>query len=123
MGRGKIERVFQTIQQQFAAEITGSGEDDPARHPVADLGELNDLLDHWVRAVYHQRAHTETGESPQARFAAAGPPVLPDAALLREALSCSAERPAPQTPPVPPVGTTSSPRPVPADPQADARLD
>lgn len=92
MGRGKIERVFQTIQQQFGAEVTGSGEDDPARHPVADLGELNDLLDHWVRAVYHQRAHTETGESPRARFDAAGPPARPDAALLREAFSWSAVR-------------------------------
>jgi putative transposase len=90
-GRGKIEKVFQTIQQQFLVEITGD-ETDPARHPVADLDELNDLLDHWVREVYHQRVHAETGESPQARHEAAGPAASPDAALLREAFSWSAVR-------------------------------
>jgi putative transposase len=91
-GRGKIEKVFLTIQQQFLVEVTGDGRDDPARHPVADLAELNDLLDHWVREVYHQRVHTETGQAPQARYAAAGPAALPDAALLREAFSWSAVR-------------------------------
>src|SRR6266568_6174066 len=90
MGRGKIERAFETIQQQFMVEVTAG--DDPARHPVADLGDLNDLLDHWVREVYHQRVHSETGQSPQARHEAAGPAAPPDAALLREAFSWSAVR-------------------------------
>ena len=90
-GRGKIEKVFQTIQQQFLVEVT-AGADDPARHPVTGLEELNDLLDHWVREVCHQRVHTETGESPQARHEAAGPAAPPDAALLREAFSWSAVR-------------------------------
>jgi putative transposase len=90
-GRGKIEKVFQTIQQQFLVEVTGSS-DDAARHPVADLAELNDLLDHWVREVYHRRVHTETGQAPQARYAAAGAAALPDPALLAEAFSWSAVR-------------------------------
>ncbi len=90
-GRGKIEKVFQTIQQQFLVEVTASA-DDPARHPVTSLEELNDLLDHWVREVYHQRVHTETGASPQARHEAAGPAASPDSALLREAFSWSAVR-------------------------------
>src|SRR6266545_4077433 len=47
---------------------------------------------HWVREVYHQRVHSETGESPQARHAAAGPAASPDATLLREAFSWSAVR-------------------------------
>jgi putative transposase len=90
-GRGKIEKVFQTIQQQFLVEVTvGTG--DPARHPVTSLDELNDLLDHWVREVYHRRVHTETGEGPRARYEAAGPAVPPDAALLREAFAWSAVR-------------------------------
>ncbi|MGH3181489.1 MAG: Mu transposase domain-containing protein, partial [Streptosporangiaceae bacterium] len=55
-------------------------------------GELNDLLDHWVRQVYHQRVHTETGQSPQARWDAAGPAVLPGPVLLREAFAWSAVR-------------------------------
>ncbi len=89
-GRGKIEKVFQTIQQQFLVEITAG--DDPARHPVAGLAELNDLLDHWVREVYHQRVHSETGQSPRARHEAAGPAASPDAAVLREAFCWSAVR-------------------------------
>ncbi|MGH3122807.1 MAG: DDE-type integrase/transposase/recombinase [Streptosporangiaceae bacterium] len=91
MGRGKIEKVFQTIQQQFGVEVTGDG-DDPARHRVASLEELNDLLDHWVREVYHQRVHSETGENPQARWQAAGPPARPDPVLLRQAFAWSAIR-------------------------------
>ncbi len=90
-GRGKIERVFETIQQQFLVEISGD-KDDPARHPVADLGELNDLLDHRVRGVYHHRVHSETGQAPQARFDAAGPAALPDPALLRQAFAWSVVR-------------------------------
>src|SRR5439155_122103 len=52
MGRGKIERVFETIQQQFPAEVTGD-EQHPARHPVKDLEELDGLLGAWLRGVYH----------------------------------------------------------------------
>jgi putative transposase len=91
MGRGKVERVFETIQQQFLAEVTG---DDarPARHPVTDLEGLNGLLGAWLRTVYHARVHTETGQAPQARYQAAGPPALPDPALLREAFSWSVIR-------------------------------
>jgi putative transposase len=66
MGRGKIERAFETIQQQFGVEVTGD-EAHPARRPVTGLDELNDLLDRWVRVVYHARVHSETGETPQAR--------------------------------------------------------
>jgi len=91
MGRGKIERVFETIQQQFLAEVTGD-EQHPARHPVADLDELNSLLGAWLRTVYHARVHGETGQAPQARLAAAGPPSLPDPALLKEAFSWSVIR-------------------------------
>jgi len=91
MGRGKIERVFETIQQQFLAEVTGD-EQHPARHPVKDLEELDGLLGAWLRSVYHARIHSETGQAPQARLAAAGPPALPDPALLKEAFSWSVIR-------------------------------
>jgi putative transposase len=90
-GRGKIERVVETIQQQFMVEVTGD-ENRPARHQVSSLEELNDLLDRWVRTVYHARVHTETGETPQARHDAAGPPSLPEPVLLREAFRWSAVR-------------------------------
>ena len=90
-GRGKVEKVFQTIQQQFLVEVTGD-EARPARHPVAGLDELNELLDHWVREVYHARIHSETGQSPAGRYAAAGPAALPDPVLLRQAFAWSAVR-------------------------------
>lgn len=90
MGRGKIERVFETIQQQFLAEVAGD-DAHPARHPVASLDELNALLTSWLRAEYHARPHSETGEAPQARLAA-GQPRLPDPALLKEAFSWSVIR-------------------------------
>ena len=91
MGRGKVERVFETIQQQFLVEVTGD-EQHPARRQVKDLQELDDLLDRWVRAVYHARPHSGTAETPQARYQAAGPPELPGPVLLREAFSWSAVR-------------------------------
>ena len=71
--------MFGTIQQQFLVEITGD-ERHPARHPVSSLEELNGLLDAWVRTVYHARVHSETGETPQARYQAAGPASVPDPA-------------------------------------------
>jgi putative transposase len=91
MGRGKVERVFETVQQQFLVEVTGD-EQHPARRQVTGLEELNDLLDRWVRAVYHARPHSETGETPRARYEAAGPPQLPEPVLLREAFCWSAVR-------------------------------
>jgi putative transposase len=90
MGRGKAERVIETIQQQFMAEVTGD-ERRPARRPVSSLEELNGLLDAWVRTVYHARVHSETGETPQARYAAADPAAA-DPGLLRHAFAWSAIR-------------------------------
>jgi len=93
MGRGKIERAFGVIQQQFLAEVAGDPDGgSPARHQVASLEELNGLLAAWLRTVYHARPHTETGETPAARLAAAGALARPDPALLKEAFSWSAIR-------------------------------
>jgi putative transposase len=91
MGRGKVERVIETIQQQFMVEITGD-EDHPARRKVSSLEELNRLLEAWVRTVYHGRVHSETGEAPRARWDAAGPQLLPDPGRLRHAFAWSEVR-------------------------------
>ena len=88
MGRGKVERVIETIQQQFMVEITGD-EDQPARRKVSSLEELNRLLEAWVRTVYHGRVHSETGETPRARWDAAGPQLIPDPGRLRYAFAWS----------------------------------
>ena len=60
-GRGKIERFFRTVRDQFLVEI---GDD------IGDLGELNRLFTAWVETVYHRRAHSETGQPPLQRWLA-----------------------------------------------------
>jgi putative transposase len=82
-GRGKIERLFETVRGQFLVEVTGTGE--PGRHHVADLGELNRLFTAWVETTYHRRMHSETGQAPIERWAAGTPFALPSPAALREA--------------------------------------
>jgi putative transposase len=59
---------------------------------VGDLSELNEAFTAWVETVYHQRVHTETGQTPLARFLAAGPPQVPTPAVLREAFRWSEHR-------------------------------
>ena len=59
-GRGKIERFFRTVRDQFLVELDTS--------VVSDLGELNRLFAAWVETVYHRRVHSETGEAPLDRF-------------------------------------------------------
>ena len=75
-GRGKIERYFRTVREQFLVEITGDPDADPSRHPVADLGELNRLFTAWVETVYHRQIHSETGQAPLAPLARRRP--VPD---------------------------------------------
>ena len=47
-GRGKIERFFRTVREQFLVEI-GSGRE------LDDLVQLNTLFTAWVETVYHRR--------------------------------------------------------------------
>jgi putative transposase len=89
-GRGKIERLFETVRGQFLVEVTGTGE--PGRHHVADLGELNRLFTAWVEQVYPRRVHSETGQPPIDRWTAGAPFALPSPAALREAFLWSAHR-------------------------------
>jgi putative transposase len=86
-GRGKIERFFRTVREQFLVEITG--DPDPVnqvgRHYVADLAELNRLFTAWVETEYHRSVHSETGQPPLARWQAGGPFPLPTPGALAEA--------------------------------------
>ncbi|HYO86030.1 MAG TPA: DDE-type integrase/transposase/recombinase [Dermatophilaceae bacterium] len=85
-GRGKIERFFRTVRDQFLVEIsTDPADPGSAGTVVGSLAELNSLFTAWVEQVYHQRVHTETEMAPLARFLAAGPPAPTPAALLSEA--------------------------------------
>jgi putative transposase len=80
--KGKIERFFRTVRDQFLVEIDDG----------VELAELNRLFSAWLEVVYHRRVHSETGQAPLARFDAAGAPALPTPALLREAFLWSCER-------------------------------
>lgn len=95
-GRGKIERVFRTVREQFLVEIVDGTEtaEGPARagSPIADLAELNSTFTAWVEQVYHRRPHTETGQPPLARWLAPGPPTLPTREALHEAFLWSERR-------------------------------
>jgi putative transposase len=80
--KGKIERFFRTVRDQFLVEIDDG----------IELPELNRLFSAWLEVVYHRRIHSETGQTPLARFDTAGAPALPTPALLREAFLWSQER-------------------------------
>ena len=91
-GRGKIERFFRTVRDQFLVEIgDGAG--------VRDLAEMNRLFQAWLETVYHRAVHSETGEEPLARWAKATPAerAVPDPATLREAFLWSERRKADKT--------------------------
>lgn len=76
-GRGKVERLIETIQQQFFPEaraLIATGE-------ITTPEQLNLYLAAWLEEDYHQRPHSETGEPPRERYFRAPPP-LPDPVAL-----------------------------------------
>ena len=87
-GRGKIERFFRTVREQFLIELTAPG----AAEKITNLAQLNELFAAWVESVYHQRVHSETGQRPIERFLAGGAPAVPTPAQLREAFLWSEHR-------------------------------
>jgi putative transposase len=81
-GRGKIERFFRTVRDQFLAELT-----EQAAAKITGLDELNRLFTAWAETVYHARPHSETGVAPLRRWQEGirMPLPLPTPAQLREA--------------------------------------
>jgi putative transposase len=77
-GRGKIERFFGLVRQEFLVEI-GDGSS------ITDLAQLNKLFTAWYETVYHTRPHGETGQPPIGRWLAGAPFPTPSPARLREA--------------------------------------
>ena len=57
---GLIEKFFQTLQQQFEAEVR-AGE-------ILSLAELNRALSAWLTVGYHKDTHSETGQPPELRY-------------------------------------------------------
>ena len=86
-GRGKIERVFRTVREQFLVELGVPG------RPLVDTSTSSTGCSRaWVETVYHRRVHSETGQTPLARLAAAASPALPTPHELREAFLWSETR-------------------------------
>jgi len=69
--RGKVERMFRTLQQDFEAGLRLPGQ------AVGSLEELNGKLALWLQEIYHPRVHEGIGESPQERFARSLPLLRP----------------------------------------------
>jgi putative transposase len=69
--KGKIERLFHTVQQDFEASLPLAGQN------PSTLEELNARLADWVQSVYHVRLHEGIGMSPAERFARGSAQVRP----------------------------------------------
>lgn len=61
-GKGKIERWFESLRLQFLPEVEASD--------LTTLTELNESLWAWLECVYHQHEHSETKQTPWARYTA-----------------------------------------------------
>jgi len=62
---GLIERFFRTCQSQFEAEVRAGD--------ILTLDELNRAFAAWLEVSYHQRTHSEIGQSPHACYHAGRP--------------------------------------------------
>ncbi len=88
-GRGKIERFFRTVRDQFLVEISARGD-------IGDLIEMNRLFAAWIETAYHRRVHSETKAAPLERFMAGGAFLLPTPDQLHEAFLWSEQRMSPR---------------------------
>ena len=60
--KGKVERLFKTIQDDFENSLRLPGQ------AVFSLNELNARFIRWLQEVYHARVHSSTGATPEERF-------------------------------------------------------
>ncbi len=64
-GRGKVERLFGTLNTELLPELPGylaSGK--PATPPRLSLAELDRAVGTFIISMYHVRPHSETGKTP-----------------------------------------------------------
>jgi putative transposase len=59
-GRGKIERFFRSVREQFLSNL------DPKA--LLSLDQLNEQLWHWLDTVYHRREHSALQTTPLLRW-------------------------------------------------------
>lgn len=60
--KGKQERFFATLRAQFLPEVEASN--------LTTLTDLNESLWAWLECIYHQHEHSETRQTPLARYTA-----------------------------------------------------
>jgi hypothetical protein len=66
-GKGKIERFFETVENQFIAWVRAKIKEDAGKKKYT-LTKLNIDLDSYLQFDYHQRVHSITNEMPITRF-------------------------------------------------------
>lgn len=79
-GRGKVERLFGTLNTELLPELPGHLIDGkPATAPSLALAELDRAVGAFVTGTYHARVHAETSETPLDAWRGGGfLPRLPD---------------------------------------------
>lgn len=75
-GKGKVEKFWQCVDKEFLLELEHS--------PVTNLDEMNQRFWAWLEEVYQQRKHSETNQTPIARFASVVTAPLPQPERLAE---------------------------------------
>jgi len=64
-GRGKVERLFGTLNTELLPELPGHlVEGKPASTPALSLAELDQAIGAFIAGAYHVRTHREIGETP-----------------------------------------------------------
>jgi putative transposase len=72
-GRGKVERMFATVNQRFLCHQPGyAPAGSPPARAVLTLPELDARLREFLIETYQQQVHSQTGSAPQARWEQAG---------------------------------------------------
>ena len=70
-GRGKVERIFGTVNQMCLPHLPGHaprGTKDRAGQARLSLAELDEAIGMFIREVYNITAHSETGQPPKQRW-------------------------------------------------------
>lgn len=81
-GKGKIERFYRRVRQQFLPSLTW---------PLS-LDALNEKLEDWLRCDYHSKTHGGIGTTPAERFAAHMQCIRPAPDNLSDHFRCVARR-------------------------------
>jgi len=68
-GRGKIERLFRTVNDMLLAELPGYLKGDQSQsRPQLTITEFTERLETFITQTYHHRNHGTTGEAPIKRW-------------------------------------------------------